>query len=408
MKLLYRKYKEHVFITVICIVSTVILWLPFLLRSDSINGIETTGITFDEVRKNWDGPLYIIPAKTLYDKSHELAQTSPLGLSPVYFSAHFPLYPLTIRALAPLVGYTNAMLFSTIIAAVILFNFFYYVVKKLSLSNNPLILTLVFMIFTPRLLVARSVGSPEPLFLLLILASLFFFAKKKYALSAIAGSLSILTKSPGGLLFFAYALYAMFEYKRTRKFESQWLWFLLIPLTFVGLCFFYQQQIGDFWAYFHSGDNIHLLFPPYQAFNYQALWVGTGWLEDVVFIYLFYGLTVMQLVPAGDSFHTFDRLVQFFKFEISKVVFGEEHQRIKLAFFYFATIFFIAIISVQHRDIARYSLPLLPIALITFEKFFTSRKFLIVLIFVLPAVYAFAWNFMLTNAAPITEWSIFM
>lgn len=408
MKLLYRKYKEHVFITLICIISTVVLWLPFLLRSNSINGIETTGISFDEVRKNWDGPLYIIPAKTLYDKSHEVAQSRPLGLSPIYFSAHFPLYPLTIRALAPLLGYTNAMLFSTMIAAGILFNFFYFVVKKFNLSNKPFILTLVFMIFTPRLLVARSVGSPEPLFILLILMSFYFFAQKKYAIAAVTGSLGILTKSPGGLLFFTYALYAAFEYKRTRKFELSWLWFLLIPITFVGLCFFYKQQIGDFWAYFHSGDNIHLLFPPYQAFNYQALWVGTGWLEDILFVYLFYGLTTMHLVPTGDSLHTFNRLVQFLKLEMNKIVFGEEHERIKLVFFYFSVLFFAAIISVQHRDIARYSLPLLPIALITFEKFFTSRKFLIVLIIILPAIYAFAWNFMLTNAAPITEWSMFM
>jgi hypothetical protein len=378
------------------------------MRATSINNISTPDNNFDVIRKNWDGPLYIIPAKTLYDKNHPVSLENPLGLTYNYFAAHLPLYPLTIRMLALVFSYPAAMLTSTLIGAITLFNFFYYAVKKLNLTTQPLALTFVFMFFTPRFLVARSVGSPEPLFLLLILSSLFFFAQKKYFTSGLLGGLSILTKSPGGLLFFAYCLYFLFEHKHVKKFEKKWLWILLIPFAFLGLCLFYQQQIGDFWAYFNSGDNLHLLFPPFQAFNYQATWVGSGWLEDIVFIYIFYGLTLMQLIPGEGMIHNFESLIKVLKLQFEKIVYGEEHQRIKLSFFYFVMLFFISIISIQHRDIGRYSLPLLPIGIITFEKFFTSRRFMIVLILLLPAIYAFAWNFMLANTAPITVWSVFM
>src|SRR3989344_3403652 len=84
------------------------------------------------------------------------------------------------------------------------------------------------------------------------------------------------------------------------------------------------------------------------------------------------------------------------------------HNKLLRPAFYFALIFFLAAISIQHRDISRYTLPLLPFAAIVYEKFFTSKKFLITLIILIPAIYLYAWNFMLYNIAPITDWSPFL
>ena len=130
--------------------------------------------------------------------------------------------------------------------------------------------------------------------------------------------------------------------------------------------------------YFHTGYIISPLFPPFQVFNASARWVGTGWLEDILFIYIFYLLSIFAL------------------FSIKKL----------RVIFYFALLFFIAIISVQHKDIARYSLPLLPFGLIAHEQFFTSKKFLLVLCILLPALYVYTWNFMIHNQAPITDWAV--
>ncbi|MFH0979536.1 MAG: hypothetical protein V1803_01150, partial [Candidatus Roizmanbacteria bacterium] len=133
-----------------------------------------------------------------------------------------------------------------------------------------------------------------------------------------------------------------------------------------------------FLAYFHSGDNIHLVFP-FSVFDFQKSWVGTAWLEDILFYFFLYGLTTFNL---KDSKHR--------------------------SLFYFSLIFFIATVFVQHRDIARYSLPLWPMALIAFEKFFTSKKFLIVFLILLPAIYFYAWNFLGYNVMPIADWRPFL
>lgn len=335
---------------------------------------------FQTVLKHYDGPLYVIPAKTLYDINNPLFETHPIGLTTAYFAAHLPLYPLFIRVLAPFIGYLRSMLMITLLFSIAFFNFFYYFLKKLKISERPLILTLILLFFTPRFLVVRSVGSPEPLFLFMILTSLFFFIQKKYFFAGIAGALATMTKTPGILLFVGYALWCVEHYIKTNKIEIKWAWIFLIPVGLLLVFLLYWKQYGDFFAYFHSGDNIHLLFPPFSVFSFQKIWVGTAWLEEIVFLYFFYLMALLTLYQ----------------------------NKLMRPVFYFMLIFFLAIISIQHRDISRYALPMLPFALIAFEKFFTSKKFLIVLIILLPAIYLYAWNFMLYNIAPITDWSPFL
>ena len=48
-------------------------------------------------------------------------------------------------------------------------------------------------------------------------------------------------------------------------------------LAMVALFGFYQLQYGDFFAYFHSGDNIHLTGAPFSSIWPSDL--GTNWLE---------------------------------------------------------------------------------------------------------------------------------
>lgn len=368
----------------IVLVSTLILWSPFILKIKQINGIKIDLPGFQTVIQQWDGPLYIIPAKTFYDlRKIDIPNRGfilSLPLSAKYFAAHFPLYPLTIKFLSPLFGYPKAMLTSTLIASILLFSFFYYFLKKLKLTSHPLWLTFIFMFITPRFFVVRSVGSPEPLFILLILLSLFFFLNENYLLAGVFGGLATMTKTPGILLFFAYLLYFIEQYLKTKKFQPKWFLILLIPAGLLSVFLLYLKQYGDFFAYFHSGDNIHLIFPPFSVFNFQKKWVGTAWLEEIIFFYFLYLMAAFKL----------------FKKESLKPI------------FYFMVIFFLAIISVGHRDISRYSLPLLPLTLIAFEKFFTSKKFLIALVILLPAIYLYAWNFMVYNIAPISDWGPFL
>ncbi len=269
------------------------------------------------------------------------------------------------------------MLLVNFLFTVLLSIFFYYILRKWQVTKYPLLLVIVFL-FLPRFLVVRSIGAPESLFILLVLASLVFFEKENYLLAGFFGGLSAMTKAPGILLFAAYVFVLIERLLKTKKINWSMIWLLLIPTGLISVFFIYWIQYGDFLAYFHTGGLVPMSFP-FSVFNFNDKWVGTAWLEDIIFYFFLYGYTVIALKNS--------------KYR---------------SFFYFTLIFFIATTLVDHRDIARYSLPLWPLACIALEQFFTSRKFLLVFIVLLPAIYLYAWNFLLYNQMPISIWRPFL
>lgn len=355
--------------------STLLVWLPFLIKSPSFAGLKIDKSGFDYLYRNYDGPLYVTAAKDFYVNT------------PKYFAAHLPFYPILIRGGRELMnvtglngdslGYLKSMISVNVLATVALAGLFYFILKKFKLTANPWLLTAV-LLFLPRFLVVRSVGAPESLFMLLTLASLYAFEREKYLLAGLFGGLAVMTKSPGILLFGAYSLVIAEKLITTKKIDYKWSGILLIPLGLLGVFLIYWRQMGDFFAYFNSGDNIHLVFP-FSVFDFQKTWIGTAWLEDVFFYFVLYGLTVVTLWKS-------------------------KHR----SFFYFSLVFFLATLFIQHRDIARYSLPLWPMAVIAFEKFFTSRKFLGVFALVMFGIYMYTWNFIIYNIMPIADWSPFL
>jgi Gpi18-like mannosyltransferase len=376
--------KSYFTVIFFVLVSTFFVWLPFILKSNLWYGIEIPNSNTQYIYRNFDGPLYIIPAKTFYNKDEIEKIGLELALPAKYFAAHLPLYPFLIRVFADLfklVGiplpYFKSMIFVNLAATVFLTLFFYFFIKNLKLSQKPLLLSFIFL-FIPKFLVVRSIGAPESLFMLLILLSIYFFEKERYFLAGLFGGLATMTKTPGILLFFAYGLVFLEKVLKTKKINWCWIGVFLIPLGLLAVFIIYAFQYKDFFAYFHSGDNIHLFYP-FSVFNYKANWVRTAWLEEMVFYFFLYGLTVYNL---KDSKYR--------------------------SFFYFSLVFYIAIIFVQHKDIPRYSLPLWPMAAVSFEKFFTSKKFLIVFILLLPAIYLFSWNFIVYNIMPISNWQPYL
>lgn len=387
LKTLPKDISSYCILIFVVLISTIAVWFPFLFRAPSWLGLKIDNSNFQYIYKQYDGPLYIIPAKTLYDpKKIETPQKGliiSLPLTAGYFAAHFPLYPLAIRLVREVsefaggLGYLKSMILVNFLSTIFLTLFFYFFIKKLGLGKNPLLLSIVFL-FLPRFLVVRSVGAPESLFLLLILLSLYCFEKNKFWLAGICGGLAAMTKSPGILLFAVYFLVLVERFLKTKRGNWNWLGILGIPLGMLAVFGIYKIQYGDFFAYFHSGDNIHLI-GPFSVFNYQSKWVGTAWLEDIIFYFFMGASTLVSL--RGNKYRSL---------------------------FYFSFIFFVATIFVQHRDIARYSLPLWPLTIIAFEKFFSSRKFLIALLILLPALYLYAWNFLLFNIIPISDWGPFL
>lgn len=349
------------------------------------------------IAANYDGPLYIVVAKSFYDLEF-IKQMFSFPLPVEYYAAHFPLYPMFIWAVGSVLnlvfgsafGFPWGMLVVTLGSAFFCIYYFSLFIGEHVERKHVLWLTFLFSIFPARWLIVRSVGSPEPLFIGAIIASIYYFDKKNYWLAGIFGAIAQLTKSPGILLFIAYFLYLTiprfsdFATTRIVKWFNGLEWkaypIVLIPLSLLGLFVFYGQAFGDYFAYFNSGDNIHLLFPPFQIFDYSQPWVETHWLEEILFIYLIGGLGVVGL----------------FK------------EKINSSMAWFSLVFFVTILFVSHRDIMRYSLPMVPFLFVAFNRLLVKEEFKYVMVLLIIPIYLYSLAFISNNIMPISDWTPFL
>jgi len=377
-----------ILIILLSIIPTLLLWAPFFLRLEKFWNIPLPQAGMATIVSNFDGPLYILVAKTFYD-SHAIQELFA-NLPSIYFAAHFPLFPLTINAISKLtLDYPYALIASSSLSSIFAIYYFYLLAKNQN-SREALFLTFVFAVFPARWLIVRSIGSPEPLFIGAILASVYYFQKKKYITSGIFGALAQLTKSAGILLFFAYLLFLIlpkisrfpliknqpfFSFSHLRKYYG----LLIIPFSLILLFAFYKLRMNDFFAYFHTGDNIHLFFPPFQVFNHSSPWVGTFWLEEIIFIYVLAAFGIIRLV-----------------------------KRKLYLFASIAGVFLLSIIFVAHRDISRYILPAAPFLLLSYFDILTSKEFKIVLVFIIIPIYLFSLSFISQNTMPISNWTPYL
>lgn len=384
-----KSVKDCILLAFFTLIITVAVWLPHILAIPNFWGLSFRE-GFSTIYRNFDGLEYITIAKTFYnpDLIASLHQSLPTN----YFASHFPGYAILISFFAPFLGYLKSMLFVSLLSTVLASWAFYFLVRDFKLSAYPLFLSLIFLILPARWLIVHSVGSSEPTFILFIIAAIYFFMKFEQSgkgvniiLTGLFGLLAQITRPPGILLFIALFLFASWKIiKQKTRFVSilrkvaTYSPLLLISLGLLGIFYLYSQTYGDFWAYFHSGDNIHLTFPPFQVFNKDQFWVGDIWLEDIIYIFLLGFLGGVVLLK--QKLHP-------------------------LAFFVLT--YLAAATLVVHRDLSRYLLPISPFVLIAFEKILTSREFKIILPIILLAIYLYTQNFILQNVAPIPNLSIF-
>ena len=380
-----KSVKDCIILAFLTLIITFIIWIPHIMALPNFWGLNfQTG--FSTIYRNFDGLEYVIIAKTFYDPLSIAAL--PQSLPANYFASHFPGYALLILSFSLILGYLKSMLFVSLLSTILASLAFYFLVKDFKLSNHPLFLSFIFLILPARWLIVHSVGSSEPTFILFVITAIYFFMKfersRKFPsilLAGIFGLLAQITRPPGILLFIALTLYVFYRFYLQGKLigfqkvlanHLKYFPLILIPLGLIGVFYLYSQTYGDFFAYFKSGDNIHLTFPPFQVFNKFQFWVGDIWLEDIVYIFMLGFLGGITLLK--QKLHP-------------------------LAFFVLT--YLTASTLVAHRDISRYLLPISPFILIAFEKVLTSREFKIILPIILLAIYLYAQNFMLANVAPI-------
>ena len=365
----------------------ILMWLPFVFRIvlplweiDFSAGAES-------LWSNYDGPNYIIVAKSWYD-SETIRQTFSNPLPLEYYPAHLPFYPATIAILNLVLPGPWAMLVSTLVGSVLAGGVFYWFAADVLGAKKAKILALVFLILPARWLVVKSIGSPEPWFIAFVLLSLWFYRREKILWAAIFGALAQWTKSPAVLLFVAYVIDLAVRHwrkppvhiKQLLPIVAKYWGLILMPISGLLLFYFYQLRTGDFWAYFHSGDNFHLFLPPFSIFAPKGqVWVGDYWLEEIIFLWLIFGVGVVRL----------------FKEKMrTEAIFG--------------LVFWIATLMVAHRDISRYILPIAPLVLLGYNKLILKKEVLAVISVIAFGVVLYSWNFILNNTMPIPDWSAYL
>lgn len=374
-----------VFLVLLTIIPTALLWLPFFLNLKSLWGIPLPQNGIGTVVANYDGPLYIVIAKTFYNS--DLIRSSfsfPLPLE--YYAAHFPFFPFLVRLLGQIISYPYSILIVTVVSSFLALYYFQKLAQDFVSKTNADWLTFIFALFPARWLIVRSVGSPEPLFIAAVIASIYYFRKEKYIWAGIWGAVAQATKSPAILLFVAYGLATFFPaFKKAalsrlitlgKNLElGKKLPLLLIPLALVGVFYIYKLAYGNFFAYFNSGDNIHLFFPPFKIFDYSQPWVNTFWLEEILFIYLFGVLGFLKLTKDDNG-----------------------------TIAWFTGIFLTSLFFVSHRDILRYALPVVPFIILGFRDTLIKRDFKIALTFLIIPIYLYSIVFISQNVMPISDW----
>ncbi len=376
--------KDLIFLAVFTLILTFLIWLPHILAIPNFWGLNFSN-GFSTIYRNFDGLEYVVIAKSWYDPS--LIAKIPQQLSANYYASHFPGYAILIALFSPLLGFLKSMLFVSVLSTILATWAFYFFVLRLKLTQHPLFLSLLFLVLPARWLIVHSVGSSEPLFIFLIITAMYFFIRFEQTghfmdviFAGIFGLFAQLVRPPGILLVVALGLYILWQgyKKRSLPYIFSFYPLILIPLTLLGIFYGYSITYQDFFAYFHSGDNIHLTFPPLSVFNKGQFWVGDIWLEDIVYIFIlgFLGGIILwrkKLYPMAFLVLTY----------------------------MFASVF------VAHRDISRYLLPISPFIIIAYEKVLTSKEFKIILPIIALAIYLYSQNYIIQNVAPIPDLTYF-
>lgn len=376
----FTKFKPHFKLIVLTILSSLLFWLIFYFNVPGKIGFNQ--VTLETVFSNYDGPNYMVIAKCGYNKDcigPNFSLPQPLE----YYPAHFPGYPALIKFFNNFTTGPKAMIFSTLLGSVFLSLILFEFLKLFTKSKKAFWLSIVFLFFPARFFILRQVGAPETWFLASTLASIYFFKKDKFWLSAIFLAISQTLKSPAILLLAAYGIVAIHDLVKGKKFGKvfkKYIPYILVPITILLIFYLYYLQTGNFWAYFQSGDNFHINKLPFLVFISTKSWINTIWLEEIIYIFLFaiYGVY---------------RLIKKYKFDIVAI---------------YPLVFLTATLFVAHRDISRYIAPIYPFLLLAYKKQLNKKEFKIVLLILIPAIILYAINFVSGNVAPISDWTNYL
>lgn len=383
------RLRQMLIVVAFALVSLAVVWLPFVTKVNNFWGISFGKSGMQTIVQNFDGLNFLVVARSWYDPKIVKQNFSQLVAErgERYFAAHYPLLPAVISVFDLFTSGPNALLMAIVASNILLAIGLYIFFKEFAPGKNPIWLSLISLYFPARMMAVRSIGSNEPLFIFFILCSLLAYHRGRNWWAAALGSLAVLTRSPGILLFAAYLTAILVSKDSWKSRLTKLIPYLLIPTTMIGLFVFEGVRLGDFWAYFKVGGNINLYFPPFMVFGSDFPWVSGHWLEDIVYTYAFY--------TAGIALY-FDKV---------------RHDQKRSALGWFGLIYLTTTFFIVHRDVARYSLPIIPLVYLGLADYLPSIKSkyakVVIAILMVPVI-LYAWNFILGNVQPIADWTPFL
>lgn len=376
------KNKHLAVVIITAIISLLLFWMPFKLNVSNWMGINFGSTGMNRIVQNFDGINFLIVAKTWYNpKLIETNYQDVLsGRRALYFSAHYPGLPALITLSDKITSGPNALLLSILISNLLLSVGMYYFAYVFTKDKMKAMWVAIFSLFFPaRMLADRAVGSNEPLFIFFLLMSLAFNYQKWDWYSALMGVGAVLTRSPGILLFGGYLLQIMLSSQELRVKVKKILPYLLIPLSLLALWTFYGYQFGSFWTYFQVGGNLNIELP-FSVFESRKDWVSGIWNEDLIYLFV--------LIVAGI------------------VGFAKKYKN--TGAMWLIVLYGTFVMCVAHRDLARYSLPIMPLIILTGADYLNNKYVKIGALILLIPIFMYAWQFVIANYQPIMDWTHYL
>lgn len=332
------------------------------------------------VYRNWDGPGYLVVAKTLYNVDL-INKMNPFPfLAASHYAFQFPGYPLVIRFFS-FIGWNESMIFVSQLFALLFSIALYVLVKAVNPKANALVVALLSIFYTPRWFIVSHVGSTEPQMMFFIILFMILFLRKNYFWAGLSMGLAQLTKPQGIVFFVGIFLYYLWEITTKNvsvvQKTKQFLPYLFIPLALISVFTAYYFRFGDFFIFLTNGAFPTMQLPPLKVLIAKdimgfPLGFWTGWLEFVIYNYILYLLGIVLL---------FEKKLYFFGV--------------------IALVYFFPVLTFVQADMARFILPILPFIFVGYSDILSKKSVYITLFLSLPMVFLFAVGYINYNLAPL-------
>lgn len=348
--------------------AAVLFYLPFWFRVPSFGGIPFDRQGMERVYGMWDGPLYVTAAGTLYD---------PNGANPLYswgrgapsdYAERFPLYPVAIRLLSPVLGYWAGALAIAVAASTGVTLLLYAFLRRFGTAPSAAFWVALAAIFwPPRGFLYRYVIMPEPLFILGFLGAVYAYKSARFWRSGLLGALAVAARPNGFLVIAGFGVLALRRLVRgdhrsrlLRAVEMAGLG--LMPLTLAAIFLWHQLLFGDWLASVHSTTFVRPEWRLYPALAYFG--VGD---EGIPYLFLLALAGILELARRGSA---------------DLAVLGAA--------------FYVPALAVP-TDVSRYLLPILPfVFFLAGERLLGAVPMRVAVILSVPMVYLYAWTTLLS------------